>query len=213
MPNLNIFAVSAQTIKKSCVIYVIAGPSRSVPNQAAKRGDHQKSPASSASLRHRDRYQTKRRRLTVCIGGQRALGDFWKKSEPSAALATLPGATQIGGGSNDDEQSGRVRRSPGRPRHLFNLGTIGGLTDAELLGRFADCRDEVAELAFAALVERHGPMVLRVCRSILRNEHDAQDAFQATFLILVRRAASVRKRESVASWLHGVALRVSACAR
>ena len=96
---------------------------------------------------------------------------------------------------------------------LFNLGTIGGLTDAELLGRFADRRDDVAELAFAALLERHGPMVLRVCRSILRDEHDAQDAFQGTFLILVRRAASVRKRESVASWLHGVALRVAACAR
>ncbi len=94
---------------------------------------------------------------------------------------------------------------------LFTLGTIGGLTDGELLGRFADHRDDVAELAFAALLERHGPMVLRVCRSILRNEHDAQDAFQGTFLVLARRAHGVRKRESVASWLHGVALRVAAC--
>jgi RNA polymerase sigma factor (sigma-70 family) len=93
---------------------------------------------------------------------------------------------------------------------------IGALSDGELLGLFADHRDETAEMAFAALIERHGSMVLRVCRSILQNDHDAQDAqdaFQATFLILVRRAGAVRKRESVGSWLHGVALRVSACAR
>ncbi len=96
---------------------------------------------------------------------------------------------------------------------LFDLGTVGGLSDGELLGLFAEGRDETAELAFAALVERHGPMVLRVCRYVLRNAHDAQDAFQATFLILVRRAVVIRKRESVGSWLHGVALRVSVCAR
>ena len=96
---------------------------------------------------------------------------------------------------------------------LFELGTIGALSDGELLRLFTDPRGETAELAFAALVERHGPMVLRVCRSVLRNDHDAQDAFQATFLILVRRAGAVRKRESVGSWLHGVALRVSARAR
>ena len=96
---------------------------------------------------------------------------------------------------------------------LYDSGTIGGLTDADLLGWFVDGRDETAERAFAALVERHGPMVLRVCRSVLRNDHDAQDAFQATFLILVRRAAEVRKRGSVGSWLYGAALRVSARAR
>ena len=96
---------------------------------------------------------------------------------------------------------------------LFDLGTVGGLSDGELLGLFAGGHDERAELAFTTLVERHGPMVLRVCRSILRDEHDAQDAFQATFLILVRRAPLIRKRESVGSWLHGVALRVSVCAR
>jgi polysaccharide export outer membrane protein len=98
-------------------------------------------------------------------------------------------------------------------RTLFGLGTTGGLSDGELLGLFTDHRGEPAELAFAALVERHGSMVLRVCRSVLHNDHDVQDAFQATFLILVRRAGAVRKRESVGSWLHGVALRVSACAR
>jgi RNA polymerase sigma factor (sigma-70 family) len=100
-------------------------------------------------------------------------------------------------------------------RTLFDTGTTGGLTDGELLGRLADgpARDDAAGPAFTALVDRHGPMVLRVCRSILRDEHDAQDAFQATFLVLVRRADAVRRQESAGSWLHGVALRVAAHAR
>ncbi len=96
---------------------------------------------------------------------------------------------------------------------LFQSGTVSDLTDAELLGRFADHINESAEPAFAALLQRHGPMVLRVCRSVLRDEHDAQDAFQATFLILVRRAGAIRNRESIGSWLYGVALRVSSRAR
>jgi len=100
-------------------------------------------------------------------------------------------------------------------RTLFDTGTTGGLTDGELLGRVADrrARDDAAGPACAALVDRHGPMVLRVCRSILRDEHDAQDAFQATFLVLVRRFDAVRRQESAGSWLHGVALRVASHAR
>ena len=73
-------------------------------------------------------------------------------------------------------------------RTLFNVGVIGDLTDAQLLERFTTLDREAAELAFAALVERHGPMVLRVCRNLLQNPHDAEDAFQATFLILVQKA-------------------------
>jgi RNA polymerase sigma-70 factor (ECF subfamily) len=97
---------------------------------------------------------------------------------------------------------------------LFSQGTLSGLTDGQLLDRFLAGRDGgQAESAFAALVERHGPMVLRVCRGVLDDPHDAQDAFQATFLVLVRKAGSVRKRNSVASWLFGVASRVSARAR
>ncbi len=96
---------------------------------------------------------------------------------------------------------------------LFNLGSLGALPDGELLSLFASRRDEAGELAFAVLVERHGPMVHRVCRSILRDEHDAQDAVQATFLVLVRRGGSVRNRGSLGSWLHGAALRVASCAR
>jgi RNA polymerase sigma factor (sigma-70 family) len=98
-------------------------------------------------------------------------------------------------------------------RTLLTLGTVGALTDGELLGLFIARRGEAAEMAFSALVERHGPMVFRVCRSILRDEHDSQDAFQACFLILVNQAGTVRDRSSVGSWLHGVALRVAACAR
>src|SRR2546423_1461190 len=93
---------------------------------------------------------------------------------------------------------------------LFRTGTAAGLSDAQLLERFVRRHDEAAEAAFAALMERHGPMVLSVCRRILNDPHDAQDAFQATFLVLVRKAGMVRKRGSIADWLHGVALRVAA---
>ena len=96
---------------------------------------------------------------------------------------------------------------------LFRTGTAGGLTDAQLLERFLERRDEHAEAAFAALVDRHGAMVLRVCRHILRSEDDAEDAAQATFLVLAHRAGTIGRRESVSCWLHGVALRVAAKAR
>jgi RNA polymerase sigma factor (sigma-70 family) len=92
---------------------------------------------------------------------------------------------------------------------LFEVGSVAGLSDASLLERFLAGKPTAAELAFRALVERHGPMVLRVCRRVLGNSHDAQDAFQATFLILARRAGSVRNRDSLASWLYGIAVRVS----
>ena len=95
---------------------------------------------------------------------------------------------------------------------LFRSGTAGGLTDGQLLERFLE-RGEDAEAAFAALVDRHGAMVLRVCRQVLRDETDAEDAAQATFLVLARRAQSISRRESVGCWLHGVALRVAANAR
>jgi RNA polymerase sigma factor (sigma-70 family) len=84
------------------------------------------------------------------------------------------------------------------------------LTDAQLLTRFAERRDEAA---FEALVRRHAPMVLGVCRRLLRNAQDAEDAFQVVFLVLVQKAASVRPREAVAGWLYGVARKAALKAR
>jgi RNA polymerase sigma factor (sigma-70 family) len=82
--------------------------------------------------------------------------------------------------------------------------------DADLLSRWVHQRDEQA---FAALVSRHGPMVLGVCRRILGDVHEAEDAFQATFLILARKAATLRNPEALAGWLHGVAARLAYKAR
>ena len=85
-----------------------------------------------------------------------------------------------------------------------------GLTDGELLERFINQQDEAA---FEALVRLHGAMVLGVCRRIVQNEEDAEDAFQATFLVLVRRAASIRPRRMVGNWLYGVAQNTALKAR
>jgi HlyD family secretion protein len=98
-------------------------------------------------------------------------------------------------------------------RTLFDLGTIRELTDGQLLERFATGDGEGAELAFAALVERHGPMVLRVCRAALAEAHDAEDAFQATFLVLVKKARGLWVRDSLGPWLHQVAYRTASCVR
>src|SRR5262245_37976227 len=91
---------------------------------------------------------------------------------------------------------------------LLRDGT--GLTDGQLLANFLGRRDE---RALAALVQRHGPMVWGVCRRVLSNWHDAEDAFQATFLVLVRKAASIASRELLANWLHGVAYQTALNAR
>ncbi len=93
---------------------------------------------------------------------------------------------------------------------LFEAGTLAGLGEGELLGRFVDRDDDDA---FAALVDRHGPMVLAACRRRLRDPNDADDAFQATFLVLARRAPALRHHDRLGPWLHGVARRVAIRAR
>ncbi len=89
---------------------------------------------------------------------------------------------------------------------LFAEGVVAGLTDAQLLERFLTQSDAGA---FEALVARHGPMVLSVCRGILRDPRDAEDAFQATFLVLVKKAGSIRGRDALGGWLYRVAHRVA----
>src|SRR5260370_13004435 len=95
-------------------------------------------------------------------------------------------------------------------RAMVHAGAYEDTSDRELLERFLAQREEAA---FVALLKRHGPMVLQVCRRIQGNEHDAEDTFQATFLLLARKAGSIRKLASVASWLHRVAHRLPLAAK
>jgi RNA polymerase sigma factor (sigma-70 family) len=95
-------------------------------------------------------------------------------------------------------------------RRAILLQDGAGLTDGQLLGCFIENRDETA---FATLVKRHGPMVWGVCRRLLHNHHDAEDAFQATFLVLVRKGTGIKPREALANWLYGVARQTTLKAR
>jgi RNA polymerase sigma factor (sigma-70 family) len=96
---------------------------------------------------------------------------------------------------------------------LLRLGSDGSITDPQLLELFLGGDDESAAFAFEAIVERHGPMVLRTCRMVLGDRHAAEDAFQATFLVLARKARTLGSRELLCNWLHGVATRVARKAR
>ena len=97
---------------------------------------------------------------------------------------------------------------------LYGGGALVGCSDSQLLERFiatnGDADRTEAELAFASLVERHGRMVWHVCRSLAVDDHDAEDAFQATFLVLLTKAGTLRIRQSLGPWLHAVAYRTAA---
>jgi RNA polymerase sigma factor (sigma-70 family) len=95
-------------------------------------------------------------------------------------------------------------------RRSFAAHAARDLTDGELLERFVNQREEAA---VTILVQRHGPMVLSVCRRVLGDSHGAEDAFQATFMVLVRRASSIGRREPLGGWLYGVAQRIALKAR
>ena len=96
---------------------------------------------------------------------------------------------------------------------LFDAGAIGEQTDRQLLELFTGRDRTAAELAFTVLVKRHGPMIFRACRAILHDPHAAEDAFQATFLVLARKAPGLWVRGSLGPWLLSVARRVACCAR
>jgi RNA polymerase sigma factor (sigma-70 family) len=106
-----------------------------------------------------------------------------------------------------DRRSGLILK---QFRTLFGQGTLVGMSEDLLLDRFVKHKDEAA---FEAIVARHGPMVLGVCRRVLEDPEDIEDAFQATFLVLVRKAGSIRDRDLLANWLYGVAHRVAVRAR
>src|SRR5262245_151010 len=99
---------------------------------------------------------------------------------------------------------------PGQCERLFREGTSKAQSHCQLRERYVSLRDESV---LAAIVPQHGPMVLSFCRRFLRDPHDVEDAFQATFLVLVRKGPSLRQRELLASWLYGVAYRVAVRAR
>jgi RNA polymerase sigma factor (sigma-70 family) len=101
----------------------------------------------------------------------------------------------------------------GQLRSLWAVGATGATDDGSLLSRYALGQDATAEEAFRVLVERHGPMVFRVCLQLIGDRQDAEDATQAVFLVLARKAGSIRVEKNVAPWLHGVARRVAAKAR
>jgi RNA polymerase sigma factor (sigma-70 family) len=105
---------------------------------------------------------------------------------------------------------GQLDRMMQHLRQVVRPPTSDGLSDAQLLEHFVRRRDEAA---FEALVWRHGAMVLNLCLRVLRRRQDAEDAFQATFLTLVRKAGAIGKRQSVGSWLYKVAYRVALRAR
>src|SRR5580704_12311602 len=102
--------------------------------------------------------------------------------------------------------TGQTNRVLAYLHRIALLEERGRVTDAQLLERFLARREEIA---FEELVRRHGPMVLGVCRRILGEPHDAADAFQATFLVLIRQAASILPRSRVGPWLYGVARRTA----
>ncbi len=93
-------------------------------------------------------------------------------------------------------------------QYLLDAGVVAGVTDEQLLERFV-AGGEGSEAAFGVLVTRHGPMVRQVGRRVLSNSHDAEDTFQATFLVLALKAGRLRQPDRLSNWLYGVALRIA----
>src|SRR5205823_5836087 len=121
--------------------------------------------------------------------------------------AVLIGIGKLGSGSKGKTMAtGRLETVLHHLRTSINLHGAEDRTDRQLLERAATGHDEGA---FEAILRRHGPLVFGVCRRVLRNEHDAEDAFQATFLVLVQKAGSLERPEALSHWLYEVAYRTA----
>ena len=110
----------------------------------------------------------------------------------------------------ENEGASKMKAATRNLQTLFSIGTLGGLSDGGLIEQFAAGQEEAT---FEALVWRHGSMVWGVCRRVLRDHHDTEDAFQATFLVLARKGHSIAHRELIANWLYGVAYQTALKAR
>src|SRR3954467_5490658 len=108
-----------------------------------------------------------------------------------------------------DMPTGRVEASVAHPEMTSVMEAVGELSDEELIERFLNAGRDEAEAAFRVMVMRHGPMVLGVCRHVLNQHQDAEDAFQATFIALARKAGSIKDRRVLARWLYEVAYRIA----
>src|SRR5262249_7340371 len=166
-----------------------------------------------------------RRHRGIEPGGRSLVAEIHEGPEPPAGDF---GSAAAGKKENNPAGSGHyhqktVARARGQDMAAGRVNTVlrhlkaaaclpggGGVTDAQLLEQYLAHRSEGA---FEALLRRHGPMVLGVCLRVLRNDHDAEDAFQATSLVCVRKGGSIARRGVLASWLYGVAYRTSLKAR
>src|SRR5260370_19865624 len=140
--------------------------------------------------------------LAFVKGGGRKTQDSLKQAAARALWIRRGHATRRATAVTDGERAAITRYLC----RVVSIPQSGELTDAQLLEQFVARRDAAA---FEVLVWRHGPKVLGVCRHVLRHEQDAEDAFQATFLVLVRKAGSIGKRQAVGGWLSRVAYRVA----
>ncbi len=151
----------------------------------------------------------------ACSHGS-GVADSLAELQPWAGSITLLLCREAGCGCSEGVRKMPILRELALGRRLealFDLGAIRELTDGQLLERFARGEGEAAGLAFAALVERHGAMVMRVCRAQLADPHECHDAFQATFLVLIEKARGLWVKDSLGPWLHQVAVRTASAAR
>ena len=133
--------------------------------------------------------------------------------QPGSARAGRSLLHALNGREIDRMDNRRPRLSLSGVDTLFRLGVVAAMSDTSSSNKFVAESESDCQLAFEAIVRRHGPMVLGVCRRVLRDHHDAEDAFQATFLVLALKAGTVRKRHSLGPWLHSVAARIARRAR